>query len=53
MGLKDPLLLARKMHPRFAQAEDRATIMAPSDGSDSRDGTIFPPNAFTHEHYLI
>lgn len=52
MGLKDPLLLARKMHPRFAQAKDRAT-MAPSDGSDSRDGTIFPPNAFTHEHYLI
>jgi hypothetical protein len=28
MGLKDPLLLARKMHPRFAQAKDRAT-MAP------------------------
>jgi hypothetical protein len=52
MGLKDPLLLARKMHPRFAQAKDRAT-MVPSDGRDSRDGTIFPPNAFTHEHYLI
>ena len=42
MGLKDPLLLGKCIQDSFAQAKDRAT-MAPSDASDSRDGTLFPP----------